>query len=286
MSLSGPSGRQGFWGNWVPLGIFIVLMIISFLMAHLRWGEGVLADWTPVAIQLAATLFMAVDRFVATKQQKLADKGVAAEARKVLAKANSLMDHVGDHNFRDRDKFYNEVLQEYGVRIFSKRNVRLGFYALEAADTEEGDSLYLRLAAEYETGDRMTPFITPNPNLPADQDIGRKMIDRAIHRQTLCVPDVTKDAPGWKARQDITKYKCFVSVPVAPHGTPAASNAPGAIRGLLNVDSLKVGDLDAPDKEWAQLIAELIYIGGTRWVGTSPIASNPDGDHERSYVSR
>lgn len=276
MSLAGRKKRLGFWGTLTPVVIVVILMAVAayFSVWNVveKLAQPVYKDWRFYAQAiptLAAVVLAGLDRHFAGKRAKSDAAAVSDEAFEVLKDLATAMGRLtGDEQFKD---YFNDLVQKCGPKLFRERKVRIGFFVLEAGESEKPDELdYLKKRAAFDLTNGM-PLDYRTGTLDADdRDQAKEMIVRTKASKDLHVKNIYKDSADWQKLVKVKKhaYKCFVSAPVLD----SSEEKP---LGLLTVDAPKVGDLTDVDREWVRVLAKMLSHGLRDETSVVPKPANP-----------
>ena len=276
MSLAGKAPRKAFWGTLGPVAVSIVLVAVSTCLGAYNslhpLGTPFYSDlrfYWPIAAASAAALVTGLDRYYSAKKAKTGATVVAQGAFDVLKGLESAMGWLTtDDKFQS---YFDDLVKQCGPKFFRERNVRIGFFVLEAGEDEEQAALvYLKKRTAHEPDNGM-PLMYRAGNVDADQrDQAQEMIARTESSKDLLVKNIYKDGPNWTRLVKVKKhsYRCFISAPVL-------DNKREKPLGLLTVDAPKVGDLTPEDQKWVRVLAGMLSHGLRDETADEPRLKNP-----------
>ncbi|GEM_PF-5377998 len=259
MSLAGKKIGWSFWGTLTPSLVNAALLAAA--AAYTTW-KGIdpqatpfgVPFWVPVGLTVAAGVLGALDRFFAGKKRRVGASGVAEVAFSALMELEkSVQGLMADDGF---DRYSHSLVEGLGPKLFREREVRIGFYLLEAGESESEDMNYLKLRAGYDHGGGLPILLYADKVEDGKRDHAREMIERAESIKDLVVPNIYRNSPGWirleGERRD--SYSCFITAPVldSKHEKPL---------GILTVDAPNARDLTTQDKKWVRMVARLLSHG-------------------------
>ena len=276
MSLAGRKGRKAFWGTLIPVLISITLLAVAAGFGIWNSVSPIpkptfteLRIIVPIATTVLAALLTGLDRYFAGKISKRSAEAVAQDALEVLSKLESAMGSLSaDDKFQ---AYFDDLIKECGPKLFRERDVRLGFFVLEAGDFEEGEQpQFLRKRSSFDLSNGMPLQYVAGADPTAGRDHALEMIQRTRGGKDLMVKNIYKDAADWirLERKEVKSYRCFVSAPVLDSKKNKAL-------GLLTVDAPRVGDLTADDSKWVRVLAGMLSHGLTDESAEVPIPMSP-----------
>lgn len=274
-----PRGGHGgpWWGGWLSVLALALLLAAGLLFQYWPDGKG----WRALggACGALGTLLWPVREYALAKRNASVDR--QAESASIKARKDTVDAARRAITRQDPAGFFHDMCME-AERAFADAKVRVGVYVLErtALDVDEKEAYNLALYGENDGHRGMSKIVAPDDPRGSHQ----KMVERALNRVPLVVPDVTKRHPHWDpipaTGEQRSKYMSFISIPIEQwtgHSLPA--EAPAA--GLLCIDSLDVEGLTDDDADLVRSLALVMSVGlNAIWSGhrvavpTTPAASH------------